>query len=138
MELDGRREDAVQRLYARWLDAAAKTAFLVSLAAFIVYVTGLLPPFVPLDALPRLWTLSVDAYLQRTGAPSGWGWVPFFDRGDYLNLACLALLATVTLACYLRVLPALLREGGRLQAAIAAAQVAVLIIAGSGVFAAAH
>ena len=138
MELDGRREDAVQRLYARWLDAAAKTAFLVSLAAFIVYVTGLLPPFVPLDALPGLWTLSVDAYLQRTGAPSGWGWLPFFDRGDYLNLACLALLATVTLACYLRVVPALLREGGRLQAAIAAAQVAVLVVAASGVFAAAH
>lgn len=138
MELDRRKDDSVQRLYARWLDAGAKTAFVVSLAAFIVYVTGVLPPLVPLEALPRLWTFSVDTYLQRTGAPSGWGWLPFFDRGDYLNLACLALLSTVTLVCYLRVVPALLREGGRLEAAIAAAQVAVLVAAASGVFAAAH
>jgi hypothetical protein len=128
----------MELIYARWLDAAAKTAFIVTLAAFLVYVCGLLPALVPLDALPQLWTLGVDDYLRRTGAPSGWGWLAFFDRGDYLNLACLALLASVTLVCYLRVLPAMLTEGARLEAAIAAAQVAVLVLAASGVFAAAH
>jgi hypothetical protein len=128
----------MELIYARWLDAAAKTAFIVTLAAFLVYVCGLLPALVPLDALPQLWTLGVDDYLRRTGAPSGWDWLAFFDRGDYLNLACLALLASVTLVCYLRVLPAMLTEGARLEAAIAAAQVAVLVLAASGVFAAAH
>ena len=128
----------LNRVYARWLDAAAKTAFVVSLAAFLAYVLGVLPPFVPLDALPKLWGLGVDDYLRRTGAPSGWGWLAFFDRGDYLNLACLALLASVKLVCYLRVLPAMLTEGARLEAAIAAAQVAVLVLAASGVFAATH
>jgi hypothetical protein len=128
----------MELIYARWLDAAAKTAFIVSVVAFVLYVSGALPPLVPLDALPRLWSLPVDVFLQRSGAPAGWGWLAFFDRGDYLNLACLALLACVTLVCYLRIVPALLREGARLEAAIAAAQVAVLLAAVSGVFAAAH
>ena len=128
----------LSRLYARWLDAATKTAFVVSVAAFLVYVLGVLPAFVPLEALPRLWGLPVDEYLRRTGAPSGWDWLALFDRGEYLNLACLALHASVTLVCYLRVLPALFRDGARLETAIAAAQVVVLILAASGVFAAAH
>jgi len=128
----------MELIYARWLDAAAKTAFIFSVVAFALYVSGLLPPLVPHDALPGLWNLPVDAFLQRSGAPAGWGWLAFFDRGDYLNLACLAFLACVTLVCYLRIVPALLREGARLEAAIAAAQVAVLLAAISGVFAAAH
>ncbi|MGQ0652241.1 MAG: hypothetical protein ACT4P4_08255 [Betaproteobacteria bacterium] len=128
----------MELIYARWLDAAAKSAFIASLAAFLVYALGVRPAFVPLDALPRLWSLPVDEYLRRTGAPSGWGWLAFTDRGEYLCLACLALLASVTLACYLRVLPALWRDGERLEAAIAAAQAAVLVAAASGVFAAAH
>ena len=128
----------LSRLYARWLDAATKSAFVVSVAAFLVYVLGLLPAFVPLEALPRLWGLPVDEYLRRTGAPAGWGWLELFDRGEYLNLACLALLACVTLVCYLRVLPAMLKEGARLELAIAAAQVVILAVAVSGVFAAGH
>ena len=128
----------LSRIYARWLDAATKTAFIVSLAAFLAYALGLLPAFVPLEALPRLWGLPVDEFLRRTGAPAGWRWLEFFDRGEYLCLACLALLASVTLACYLRALPALVREGAGLEALVAAAQVAVLVAAASGVFAAAH
>jgi hypothetical protein len=128
----------MELIYARWLDAAAKTAFIVSLAAFVLYVSGILPPLVSLEALPGLWGLPVDEFLRRTHAPSGWGWLGFVERGEYLNLACLALLACVTLVCYLRMLPALLKEGGRLEAAIAAAQVAVLLAAASGVFALAH
>ncbi|HEX9396731.1 MAG TPA: hypothetical protein VF943_08340 [Burkholderiales bacterium] len=127
-------EAAAQRIYARWLDISTRVAFAVSLAAFLAYATGALAPFVPLEALPALWGLPVDEFLRRTGAPSGWGWLELAARGDYLNLACIALLPLVTALCYLRLLPALLGRHERLLAAIAAVQVLVLAAAASGFF----
>ena len=44
----------IQRLYARWLDAATKTGFAASLCAFLLYVSGALPPYVPLERLPYI------------------------------------------------------------------------------------
>lgn len=125
----------LQQLYARWLDAGMRTAFAVSLVAFLLYVSGVLPAYVPLEALPQYWGLPVDEFLRRTGAPAGWGWVGMMDRAEYLNLACVALIASATLVCYLRVLPALVGMGQRLDAAVAALQIAVLLAAASGFFA---
>lgn len=136
MELNREENDVrIQQLYARWLDAGTRIAFAISLAAFLVYATGMLQPFVPLEALPGLWGLPVDEYLRRTGAPAGWGWLGLANRADYLNLACVALLALVTVICYLRILPALIGLGERLQAAMAALQILVLLAAASGFFA---
>lgn len=129
------REDLIQEIYARWLDAGSRGAFAASLLAFAVYAGGLLPPFVPLDALAALWHLPVDQYLAKTGAPARWGWLQLLGFSDYLSLACIALIGVVTLVCYLAVLPVLLRLGERLQAALAAAQILVLLIAASGAFA---
>ena len=129
------REDLIQETYARCLDAATRAAFAASLLAFVVYASGLVPSFVPLEALPALWHLPVDQYLARTGAPAGWGWLHLLGFSDYLNLACIALIGAVTLACYLAVLPLLLRLRERLQAALVAAQVLVLLVAASGVLA---
>src|SRR5437667_7248150 len=39
-------DEHIQRLYARWLDAATKTGFAASLCAFLLYVFGALPPYV--------------------------------------------------------------------------------------------
>lgn len=132
------REQLVQELYARWLDAATRVAFAASLVAFGAYTSGLLPSFVPPEALPELWHLPVDQYLARTGAPAGWGWLPLLGYSDYLSLACVALIGLVTPACYLAVLPVLLRLGERVQAALVAAQLVALLIAVSGAFAGGH
>jgi len=132
------REQVVQELYARWLGAATLIAFAAALVAFILYAGGLLPPFVALDALPALWQLPVGEYLARTGAPVGWGWLRLLPYADYLSLGCVALIAAVTLVCYLAVLPMLLKLEERLQAALVAAQVVVLLVAASGALAAGH
>jgi hypothetical protein len=129
------REEWVEELYARWLDAATRWAFAASLLAFVLYATGLAPAFVPLDALPALWGLPVGEYLERTGMVSGWGWLGLLRFSDYASLACVALIGMVTLICYLRILPLLLRLGERLQAALVLAQVLVLLIAASGLLA---
>ena len=125
---------AVQRLYARWLDAGTRLSFALSLAAFLLYLSGLLPAYLPRNRLPELWGLPVDQMLARTGVPVGWSWLGLVGYGDYLNLACVALIGFATPLCYLRILPLLLRLGERLQAALAMLQVAVLLAAASGLF----
>ena len=121
-----------QQLYARWLDAGTRTAFAASLVAFAVYLGGLLPAHVPLEALPRYWGLPVDEFLRRTATPPGLGWVSLIDRGEFLALASIALLPLVSLVCYLRLAFACAGLGERMQTALAAAQVVVLVAAASG------
>jgi hypothetical protein len=127
-------EQQVQSTYARWLDLATRIGFAFSLVAFLVYALGLAQPYVPLARLAQLWHLPVKRYLELTGAPTGWGWLALVARADYLNLAAVALFGVVTFACYLRIIPLLLRQGERLQAAVAIAQALVLAAAAAGLF----
>jgi hypothetical protein len=135
--MDVKEHDAaVQEIYARWLDIGTRLSFAAALIAFLVYVSGVVPAYLPLDTLPRYWGLPVTEFLRQTGAPSGWDWLSHLGGGaEYLNLACMALLGVVTAVCYARVVPVLLTLGERLQAALAIAQVAVLLAAASGLFA---
>jgi hypothetical protein len=126
--------DLMQATYARWLDVATRVGFAVSLAAFLLYVGGVVEPFVPLERLPQLWGLPAARFAEATGAPQGWGWLALIGTADYLNLAAVALFGVVTLACYARVVPVLFAAGERLQAWIAVAQVLVLAAAAAGVF----
>jgi len=132
MDVNDRR---LRELYARWLDVATQVGFVVSLVAFLVYAGRLLPAYVPLEELPRYWSLPVDKFIEATGAPSGWAWLGGLGYGDALNLAAIALLGLVTPVCYARVVPRLVAERDWLQAAIALAQLVVLIAAASGVVA---
>ena len=79
----------VQEVYASWLDLATRASFAATLAAFLIYVSGAVPPYLPLESLPRYWGLPVGEFLRQTGAPSGWGWLTHLGGGaEYLNLAC--------------------------------------------------
>jgi len=126
---------ALRELYARWLDVATRAGFAISLCAFLVYAGGLLPAYVPLEELPRYWTLPVHRFIEVTGAPQGWAWLGELAYGDGLNLAAIALLGLVTPACYARLLPALIAGRDWLQAALALLQLVVLVAAASGLLA---
>lgn len=133
MDLDSEKRDAwIQERYARWLDALTKLAFLVTLATFFLYVSGLAAPRIPVADLPQLWRLPLDEYLARTGAPTGWAWAAELARGESLSQVGLALFACVVLLCNLAVLVPLARRGERLLAALVAAQALALAIAASG------
>jgi hypothetical protein len=129
-------ERALRLLYARWLDRASKAGFALCLGAFIVYAGGLLPSYVPVSELPRYWGMSVSRFVALTNMPHGWEWLRFLGKGDMLNLGAVALLALVTPICYARILPRLVAERDWLQVALAAAQLAVLAAAASGLLAA--
>ena len=127
-----------QSIYARWLDWGTRISLAVLVAAFLAYVLGVTPAALPLAEVPRFWGLPLERYLALSGAPSGWGWLGMLDRGEYQSMVGVALLGLVTVLCYLRLLPALLARGERLQAAIVVAQVVVLLLAASGVLAGGH
>ena len=132
------QEEVLQEAYARWLDTGTRLAFAASLLVFVLYAGGVVPSYVPPETLPDLWGLSVDQYLERTGAPAGWAWLSLIAFSDYASLACIALIGLVTVLCYLAILPMLLRLGDRLQAGLVIAQAVVLLIAASGVLAGGH
>lgn len=129
---------AEQRRYARWLDFAARCGLVALVITFLVYVSGLAGAHVPLEQLPSLWTLPLEEYRARTGAPAGWGWLALAYKGDYLSLVGVALLALATLACYVPLASAFFRKGERLQAWLAVAQVVVLLAAASGLIGGGH
>jgi hypothetical protein len=129
------RNDEAQDAYARWLDRGTKAALAVCVAALFFYLSGLVAPWVPLDQLPQLWSLPVAEFLERTRAPSGWGWLRLVGYSDYLNYVGIASFALLSAPCLLRAIPCFLRRGERLQAALALAQVIVLAAAASGLFA---
>ena len=122
----------LNELYARWLDIATRAGFAISLCAFLAYVGGLLPAFVPLEDLPRYWALPVHRFIEVTGAPQGWAWLGELGYGDGLNLLAICLLGLVTPLCYARLVPALVAERDWLQALLAVAQLAVLLVAAGG------
>jgi hypothetical protein len=132
MDVNDRR---LHELYAVWLDRATKAGFAISLVAFLLYIGGALPAYVPVQELTRYWTLPVDRFIEATGAPSGWAWLSELRYGDGLNLAAVALLGLVTPLCYARLLPALIAQRDWLQTAIALLQLVVLLAATSGLLA---
>lgn len=134
--MDLREHDGwLQERYARWLDGCTRVAFALSVASFLLYVSGLLAPYVPLEKLPDYWNLPLEQYLERTQAPRGWQWLHFIGYGDYLNYLAICMFALVVLVCHLAVVPPLLRRGERLLAGFAVAQAAILLAAASGLFA---
>ena len=129
---------AAQMVYARWLEWGTRVGLWLLIVAFAAYVFGVLEPHVELSRLPALWGLPAERYQAMAGAPGGWGWLGFLDKGDHLNLLAVAFLSLITVACYLRILPIHFRRGERLLAAMILLQIVVLLAAASGTLAGGH
>lgn len=127
-----------QVLYARWLDVGTKIGFAFLVVSFALYMFGVIEPHIAHGDLPYRWGLPVDEFLVVGNVEAGWGWLHLVHRGDFLNLIGVAWLSSVTLACYLRLLPVFARNGDRAYAVIAALEIVVLIGAMSGLLVGEH
>ena len=127
-----------QQIYARWLDWGTRIGLAALAASFFAYAFGALEPLVHLEYLPELWSLPLEEYLAHSGAPTGWAWITRLGHGEPFCLGAIAILSTVTLACYLRLVVQQWRSGARLHAWIAIAQVAVLVAAMSSLVSGGH
>ena len=72
------------------------------------------------------------------GIVVGWGWVAVLNMGDYLNFIGIALLALVTIVCYLGILPTLFRNKDWVYGTIAILEILVLSLAASGIVTGGH
>ncbi len=129
---------AEQMAYAALLNVGMKAGLGAMVVCFVLYVSGIVPAHIPLEDLPRYWSMPVHEYIAATKAPTGWGWMRLVGKGDYLNILPVAFLATLTVACYARILPMLAAKRERIFAAIIVAEIAVLMLAISGILASGH
>ena len=127
-----------QLLYARVLEKGMLVGLLCLLVTFAIYAFGILEPHVPLDEISRYWSMNVNDYLHHANIKSGWAWVGFVQFGDFINFIGIAILAGVTIICYLTIVPVLFKNNDRVYAVLALLEVIILSVAASGIIAVGH
>lgn len=104
----------------------------ILLVGFIVYLSGLLPTFVPASKIPQYWGLRVDEFVEKTGVPTGWHWVPLIHHGDMVAFIGIVILAATSLMAFIFILPTFVKKKDWAYSVIIALQIIVLLLAASG------
>jgi hypothetical protein len=91
-----------QIAYANILNKGMWIGLAVVIATFFVYISGVLPRFVPIEDLPKYWGMKVSEFNHALNAPTGWGWTALVGTGYYLNFIGIAMLAGLTISSYCR------------------------------------
>jgi len=115
--------------YANILFWGAWSGLAILVLTYLLYITGIIPPHIPLDVVTKLWAKPVHVYVTQGQVPHGWGWVSLLHTGDFLNFVGIAILAALTVVAFLR-------KGDKLYAIIAILEVLVLVAAASGLISA--
>lgn len=103
-------------------------------ATFFIYLSGILPPVVPLNELNKYMVMSSSEYSKTIGLEHGWAWLGFLNKGDYINFIGIAFLSLVTILAYAVIIPIFFKKGNKLYASFAIIEIIVLILAASGIF----
>ncbi len=129
---------AEQARYATLLYWGSRSGLTVSTLAFLAYIFGVLPAHVPLEQLPALWSLPSKEYLAATHSPTGWSWLKQIAQGDFASLFGIAWLSSCSLLCLLAVIPIYRVRRDWIFVAICVLEVAVLVLAASGILTSGH
>ena len=121
-----------QLVYAKLLFLGAWTGIFLMITTYIIYITGVLPAHVDINLIPQHWDKGVQEYLALTNSPQGWGWVALLGKGDFLNFIGIALLAVLTIICYMTLIPAYIKKKETALTIICILEVLVLSVAASG------
>ena len=122
-----------QIIYANLLIIGVLAGLIILVTTYAIYVSGILPAHVEISLIPTLWGKGVGEYLEITHSPHGWGWVPLLAKGDFLNYIGFALLALMTIFCYLVLVRGYVRQKNWIFTAIALLEIVVLSMAASGI-----
>ena len=117
-----------QLRYADTLFYGSLIGFVIMLITYVLYVTGILTPQIPLDDLPRLWTGSAADYRAAGSIP-----LALIGKGDICNFVGIIILAGLTIVCFAQLALSLARRKQWLLCGIAILEVLVLVLAASGI-----
>ena len=127
-----------QTRYAAVLEKGMYVGLACLFITFVLYVSGIMQPHVPLENLSEHWAKPVHEYLHDAEIETGWAWVTMLGYGDFVNFIGVAILGGVTILCYLAIIPLLLKRKETIYAILAFLEVVVLLAAASGIFAVGH
>lgn len=122
-----------QILYANLLNKGMLIGLLGLIVTFVLYVTGILAPKIPLEKIQHYWQMSVHSYLEESGIHAGWAWIHNLGYGDMLNFVPIAFLSGLTIFCYMAILPGLMRKKDTPYVILAIVEIVVLCVAASGI-----
>ena len=130
-----------QLAYAGVLNIGMWVGLALLVVTFILYISGVLPSYVPIEKLSEIpqgsnvpyWGMRAHEFNQAFNVPMGWGWTSLVGKGDYLNFVGIAMLGGLSILCYLVILPILLRKKDTAYVVIAILEVLVLALAASGI-----
>ncbi len=123
---------AEQLRYAGIMEKGMFFGLAVLIVTFILYVTGIIRPYIPLNEFSRYFHKDVNSYLAETNIDAGWGWIKMLQYGDFLNFIGIAILASITILCYIFIVPVFWKKKDWVFAILAILEVIVLLIAASG------
>ncbi|HIJ55464.1 MAG TPA: DUF1634 domain-containing protein [Deltaproteobacteria bacterium] len=127
-----------QLLYARILEKGMFIGLICLLVTFAIYTFGIMKPYVSLDRVSCCWAMNVTDYLHQENIKSGWAWLGMLKYGDFINFIGIAILAGVSIFCYLAIVPVLIKNKDRIYVVLALLEAIVLSIAASGLIAVGH
>ncbi len=122
-----------QVLYARVLEKGMLFGLCLILVTYIIYVFGIIKPYIPVEQIPNYWSMSVSEYLNKANVHPGWSWVGLLGFSDFLNFIGIALLAGITIVCFLVIIPTLWRNNDKVYAFLALLEAVILSEAASGI-----
>ena len=141
-----------QVVYAKVLEKGMYAGLLLMVITFAIYLFGIMKPAVPLDEISKYWSLPVAShaakgdhpaqlgyldsinqnFLHLEKAPTGWAWLKLINYGDFLNFIPIAILAGITIICYIAIIPTLMAKKDTAHTVMAIAEVLILTLAASG------
>lgn len=122
-----------QLVYAGILEKGMYLGLLLLLITYLIYVVGIMSPYIPLQEVPTHWSVNVNDYLHNTKIEAGWAWLGMLKYGDFLNFVGIALLSGVTIICFLSIVPLLWKNEDKIYAVLAIAEAVILSVAASGI-----
>lgn len=141
MTEDRKKASEEQLAYAGVLNIGMWIGLALLVVTFIIYISGILPSYVPIEKLSEIpqgsnvpyWGMRAHEFNQAFNVPIGWGWTSLVGKGDYLNFIGIAMLGGLSILCYLVILPILIRKKDTAYVVIAIVEVLVLALAASGI-----
>lgn len=127
-----------QLIFAKVMETGMYIGLAALFVTFTLYVFGVIKPHLTISDVPAYWNLSVEEYLLQANISTGWSWVGRLGYGDFINFIGVAILAGVTIVCYIAIVPAFIKDKDYVYAALSVAEIIVLVLAASGLLTAGH